>query len=83
VRYFAVSGDSADLKKALASYKKSESFGGKINPDLYFNKGNIERYLMQFSLSSESYERAKMLDPTLNGVDSCLDEIKGFLTRVN
>jgi len=82
VRYVAVSGDGADLKKALTSYKKSEALGGSRNPDLFFNKGNIERYLQLYSNALSSYRQAKDLDPTLE-VAAAVDEIESFQRTVD
>lgn len=82
VRYVAVSSDCVDLKKALTAYKKSEAYGGTCNPDLFYNKGNIERYLQLYTEALASYREAKLLDSTLD-VSPALDEIQSFQRAVD
>lgn len=80
-RFFSVSHDMMDLKKSLMCYQKSENFGGSINPDLYFNRGNVLRYMQQYSAAVEAYSRAASIDPNIEQTADAIDEITEFVSR--
>lgn len=80
-RFFSVSHDMLDLKKSLMCYDKSESFGGSINPDLYYNRGNVLRYMQQYEDAVTAYSRAASIDPNIEQTAEAIDEIKEFVSR--
>lgn len=80
-RFFSVSQDVTDLKKAVVAYDRSEKLGGDINPDLYFNRGNVLRYLQEYDAACAAYRRSKEIDPHMQGVDEAVDNITDFLAR--
>jgi hypothetical protein len=76
-----VSHDVTDLKKAVVAYDRSEKLGGGINPDLYFNRGNVLRYLQEYDAACSAYRRSKEIDPHMQGVEEAIDNITDFLVR--
>jgi tetratricopeptide (TPR) repeat protein len=79
-RFFSVSQDVSDLNKAFAAYKRSEILvNGDKNPDLYFTKGNVSRYLQHYDIALKSYYRARELDESLSQItDGPISEIITF-----
>jgi hypothetical protein len=80
-RFFSVSHDVMDLKKAIVAYDRSEKLGGIINPDLYFNRGNVLRYLQEYDAACFAYRRSKEIDPHMQGVEEAIENITDFLFR--
>jgi tetratricopeptide (TPR) repeat protein len=70
-----------DLKKSLMCYEKSESSGGTINPDLYFNRGNVLRYMQQYDAAVAAYSKAATIDPNIEQTSEAIDEIREFVAR--
>lgn len=83
-RFFSVTQDIADLNKAFAAYKRAEILvNGDKNPDLYFTKGNVSRYLQHYDVALKSYHRARELDESLAQVtDGPISEIIAFQNRL-
>jgi tetratricopeptide (TPR) repeat protein len=67
-RFYHVSHDRADLDRALACYRKSESAGGTVNPDLYMNRGNVYSQLGERALAEADHKKACELDPGLRDI---------------
>ena len=61
-QYFSYSNDMKDLHKALNAYLKSESNGGQINPDLYYNRGMILQYLLDYLGALVAYHTSFSID---------------------
>ena len=56
--------------------------GGQINPDLFYNKGNVLRYLQEYNDAKLCYVQAAKIDPSFSS--SLLDiiaDIDSFLSR--
>lgn len=84
MNFFTVTNDISDLNKALAAYKKSESLGGHCNPDLFYNRGNVHRYMQNYALAIDSYKRTVDIDPSsFSQTNDCLEEVTRFVNRVN
>mmetsp|Transcript_14412 Transcript_14412/g.21628 ORF Transcript_14412/g.21628 Transcript_14412/m.21628 type:complete len:425 (-) Transcript_14412:116-1390(-) len=81
MRFFSVSQDVSDLKKALTAYTKSESLGGDCNPDLFYNRGNVHRYLQEYAAAVSSYARSVSIDPSFTEATEAGDDVRSFLTR--
>lgn len=83
-RYFASPlQDMTDLTKALTSYRRAESLpGGSENPDLYYNRGNVQRYLLLFDEAVASYRRAVELDESFVETVSAVKRILAFQALV-
>lgn len=82
-RFFTLSQDFKDLEKSLSSYKKAEGLlNGDKNPDLYFNRGNVQRHLQQYDEAVESYSRAQFLDPNLTEVIEIVATIKSLKANI-
>ena len=82
-RFFGVSFDVKDLQKSLHAYNRSESLGGTCNPDLYFNKGSVLRYLQDFSGAKVCFRKAQEIDPHLSDSSVLIQEMRDFLIKVN
>ena len=80
-RFFSVSHDMMDLKKSLMCYEKSESFGGSINPDLYYNRGNVLRYMQQYAAAVNAYSEAARIDPNIEQTSEAIEDIREFVSR--
>ena len=80
-KFFSVSHDMLDLKKSLICYEKSEGFGGSINPDLYYNRGNVLRYMQEYDAAVSAYRRAATIDPNIEQTHEFIEEIREFVTR--
>jgi tetratricopeptide (TPR) repeat protein len=84
MNFFTVTNDIFDLNKALAAYKKSESLGGDCNPDLFYNRGNVHRYLQNYSLAIECYKQTFDIDPSsFSQTNDSLQDVTHFVNRVN
>jgi tetratricopeptide (TPR) repeat protein len=81
MRFFNLSQDVHDLKRSLAAYTKSISLGGDGNPDLFYNQGNVFRYLQDFESAMESYLRTITIDPAFTLAQDASSVIQSFLTR--
>jgi len=83
-RYFASPlQDMADLTKALSSYRKAESLpGGTENPDLYYNRGNVQRYMQLYDDAVVSYRRAVELDESFVETITAVKHILAFQALV-
>mmetsp|Transcript_9136 Transcript_9136/g.9195 ORF Transcript_9136/g.9195 Transcript_9136/m.9195 type:complete len:408 (-) Transcript_9136:145-1368(-) len=81
--FFSTSYNKIDLMKAMNCYKRSESLGGKDNPDLYMNSGNVMRYMQSYMGAIQAYTRAYELDPSMKESLIAKDEIIAFLNKVN
>jgi tetratricopeptide (TPR) repeat protein len=83
-RFFSVTQDISDLNKAFAAYKRAEILvNGDKNPDLYFTKGNVSRYLQHYDVALKSYQRSRELDESLAQVtDGPISEILTFQNRL-
>jgi tetratricopeptide (TPR) repeat protein len=69
--FFVNSGArSDDLSKSLIAYDKAEAAGqksGKMNPQIYSNRGTVLKFLQNYDLAIESFYKAKEInsaDPT-------------------
>jgi hypothetical protein len=80
-RFFSVSHDTVDLKKSLACYDRSEKLGGSINPDLYYNRGNVLRYLQQYEAAISAYAMSLTLDPHMDQAQAAIQDIHEFLSK--
>eukprot|EP00462_Mataza_sp_D1_P015468 CAMPEP_0175153116 /NCGR_PEP_ID=MMETSP0087-20121206/19534_1 /TAXON_ID=136419 /ORGANISM="Unknown Unknown, Strain D1" /LENGTH=383 /DNA_ID=CAMNT_0016439711 /DNA_START=45 /DNA_END=1196 /DNA_ORIENTATION=+ len=61
------------LNSAFKAYLRSEELqGSSLNPDLYYNKGNIHKYNEEYMEALKCYTMASRLDPTLQ----CKKEIE-------
>lgn len=84
MNFFTVTNDIFDLNKALAAYKKSESLGGDCNPDLFYNRGNVHRYLQNYALAIKCYKQAVDIDPSsFTQTNDSLQDVILFVNRVN
>ena len=84
MNFFTVTNDVYDLNKALTAYKKSESLGGDCNPDLYYNRGNVHRYMQNYSLAIECYKKTVDIDPSsFSQANDSLQDVTHFVERVN
>ena len=83
MRFFAASQDVGDLKKALVAYTRSEALGGDCNPDLFFNRGNVFRYLQDYSAAQLSYGRAIDIDPSFTDSQEAAESVTAFVNRAN
>ena len=84
MNFFTVTHDVVDLKKALTAYKKSESLGGECNPDLYYNQGNVHRYLQNYSEALKCYQQTYDIDPSsFSQTNDSLQDVSHFVNRVN
>lgn len=83
MRFFTVSQDVGDLKKSLTAYARSESLGGDCNPDLFFNRGNVYRYLQDYSAACMSYTRTVDIDPSFSAATEASESVVSFIKRAN
>ena len=83
MKFFAVTSEIQELNKALAAYKKSEALGGDCNPDLFYNRGNVYRYLQEYTKAMESYSRTLDIDPSFSETSGTLQDVRHFVERVN
>lgn len=54
--------------------------GGNLNPDLYFGRAQVYRYLEEYTLSCIDYSKALSLDPLLPSKQA-LKEMEAFITK--
>eukprot|EP00331_Platyophrya_macrostoma_P022910 CAMPEP_0176438464 /NCGR_PEP_ID=MMETSP0127-20121128/19300_1 /TAXON_ID=938130 /ORGANISM="Platyophrya macrostoma, Strain WH" /LENGTH=417 /DNA_ID=CAMNT_0017822421 /DNA_START=740 /DNA_END=1993 /DNA_ORIENTATION=+ len=64
--YFANSRKLVELQTALKAYTQAELNSKWDNPDLYYNRGEIQLYLEEYNQAIDSYNRAHTLDESLN-----------------
>lgn len=49
--------------------------GGSANPDLFFNRGKVERYLQEYTAAIASFTRAASIDPGLGAESQANDAL--------
>lgn len=79
--FFSGAQSLSDLQSALNAYRRSEALGGESNPDLWFNRGNVLRYLQCYEDAKFCYRRAAELDPSFTATEAAIDDINGFMSR--
>ena len=82
-KFFGLSNNMNDLKLAMNAYKLSLEKGGDSNPDLYYHRGNIARYLQDFDLAISSFNRAYYLDPGHEAAASAVVEVTEFINKID
>ena len=56
------------IRLSLSCYSRSSSLpGGSDNPDLYFNRGTLWKYLEEFERAKDDFERCEVIDQGLEG----------------
>lgn len=77
--YFASQKSVDELRYALKCYNNAETYYGTVkNPDLFFNRGNILKYLQDYSGAVVAYQQADRLDSSLNASALISDISKRF-----
>ncbi len=85
-KFFATLNDINDIIKALGLYNKAEGLpNGKSNPDLYYNRGNLLRFLQIYDKAVSDYNMAFQLDSsfieTADSIQS-INEYKMYIVDV-
>eukprot|EP00755_Sulcionema_specki_P017698 Sspe_Gene.11412::Locus_3850_Transcript_1_1_Confidence_1.000_Length_1487::g.11412::m.11412 len=78
-KYFCLTMDQADLRGALNAFNLSEKNAKTANPDLYMNRAQCLRYLMQWKEAVVSLRMALQLDPTFKEAKESLDGLAAVL----
>jgi tetratricopeptide (TPR) repeat protein len=79
--------DLSRLTTCLKAYAKAEEctggakYGGAANPDLYFNRANVFKYLENYQQAVADYRRARVLDPSLPA-EAAIAAIARFVKKV-
>ncbi len=85
-KFFATLNDINDIIKALGLYNKAEGLpNGKSNPDLYYNRGNLLRFLQIYDKAISDYNMAFKLDSsfieTADSIQS-INEYQAYVVEV-
>jgi tetratricopeptide (TPR) repeat protein len=70
-----------ELQSALKAYNQAEAHLTAKNPDLYYNRGQIQLYLEDFDKAIDNYQKADSLDPNLNAkerINRILETVKAI-----
>jgi tetratricopeptide (TPR) repeat protein len=83
--FFAISHKLSDLSSALKAFKRAVTLSStdadadgaelaledntNVNPDLYFNRGQVYSYLEDYPSALKDFRTAELLDPTLPVAD--------------
>ena len=82
--FFTITHSATDLQKGVTAYNKacdlSDPDGDRPNPDLYFNRARVMKYLEEFEKARVDYKKAADLDPTLPTAGP-LQEIRQWVAR--
>eukprot|EP00286_Rhodomonas_abbreviata_P021267 CAMPEP_0181309596 /NCGR_PEP_ID=MMETSP1101-20121128/12097_1 /TAXON_ID=46948 /ORGANISM="Rhodomonas abbreviata, Strain Caron Lab Isolate" /LENGTH=410 /DNA_ID=CAMNT_0023416089 /DNA_START=169 /DNA_END=1397 /DNA_ORIENTATION=+ len=68
--FFASSLDREDLFRALKAYHRSDACVDSQDPDLYYNKATVYRYLEDYQSAILEFNRAAELDPNLQAAEA-------------
>jgi hypothetical protein len=72
--FFSLTPEPSLMEKALIAYGRAEqNTGGDKNPDLYFGRAQVHRYLQSYHLSAQDYLKAYELDPSLPSLQALSD----------
>lgn len=79
--FFSSSPEPTLMEKALIAYGKAEqNRGGELNPDLYFGRAQVHRYLENYTLTALDYIKAHALDPSLPSKQA-YNDMESFLMK--
>mmetsp|Transcript_15162 Transcript_15162/g.28254 ORF Transcript_15162/g.28254 Transcript_15162/m.28254 type:complete len:426 (-) Transcript_15162:92-1369(-) len=82
-RFFSHTFSTHDIRLSLSCYSRSSSLpGGSDNPDLYFNRGTLWKYLEEFERAKDDFERCEVIDQGLEGGRNAR-EITAWVSRVH
>lgn len=69
--FFSLRHDPEDLKRALKAYQRAhdlaEKSGAPRNPDLYYNRANVHKYLEHYDEAVADFRTSTEIDPRLPG----------------
>ena len=82
-KYFSYSHDVMDLHKALSAYDTSESEGGACNPDLYYNRGMVLQYILDYANALQAYHTACSIDKMLYDAKRLFNELQAYIVKLN
>ena len=82
-KFFATLNDINDIIKALGLYNKAEGLPhGKSNPDLYYNRGNLLRFLQVYDKAISDYNMAFNLDSSFVETADSIQSINEYQAYV-
>ena len=81
--FFSGSGEPKSLRLACSAFTKAEANEDASipNPDVYYNRAQVHRYLEQYSESVADFERAGKIDPQLQAPKE-IDDTSRFVKSV-
>ena len=82
-KYFSYSNDMKDLFRALSAYLRSESEGGTCNPDLYYNRGMVLQYMLDYANALQAYHTACTIDKMLYDARRLFNELHAYILKLN
>lgn len=82
-KYFTNSNDIHDLQLALDAYSKAESLGGSVNPDMYYNRGMVLQYMLDYQGALLAYHAAFTIDPNLVETRMYFVNLNQYVHRLN
>lgn len=82
-RYFSYSSDIKDLSKAMSAYQKAESNGGTLNPDLYYNRGMVHQYQLDYEAALAAYHTSFCIDKTLVDGKRLFQVLNQYIALIN
>lgn len=82
-KFFSFSNDKKDINKAIQAYTKSELLGGSINPDLYYNRGMVLQYLLDYQGALKAYHTCCCIDKKMFDAKRLFNELNTYILHVN
>lgn len=81
-RFFNISHDKSDLKKAFNAYNQSLADPSTANhPDVHYNRAIIHEYLDEYQRAFDGYLKSASLDPAQFGLQERIQEIFQYLDQ--
>ena len=86
--FFALSHQTRgqdDLRNAIKAYNRAEvamKAAGRINADMYFNRGQVHRFLQMYEEAIHDYDAVTMLQPTHEDARAQLAALRRSIARV-
>jgi len=82
-RFFSHTFSLTDIRLSLSCYSRSSGLtGGEDNPDLYFNRGTLWKYLEEFERAKEDFDKVESIDEGLEG-GRYGREIENWVSRIS
>ncbi|XP_014218668.1 tetratricopeptide repeat protein 5-like [Copidosoma floridanum] len=81
--YFTIAQNPSTLRLCMSAYGQAEKdLIAKSNPDLHYNKAMALKYQEEYKLALESFQKAKLLDPTWPTPSEKQKELLQYLNNV-